>query len=40
MTVYTRNFLHFHGYIRKPLADKYVFIDDKLDVSLCDVKLN
>ena len=35
-----RTFPYLQGYIRKPLADKYVFIDDKLDVSLCSVKLS
>ena len=35
-----QTFPYFRGYIRKPLADKYVFIDDKLDLSLCDVKLS
>lgn len=27
------------GCIRKPLADEYVFIDDKLRVDLCDTQL-
>jgi len=27
------------GVIRKPLADKYVFIDDKLDLEKCAVAL-
>lgn len=28
------------GFIRKPLADKYVFIDDKLDVAQCATALS
>lgn len=37
------NFLHslvpFEGIIRKPLADEYVYIDDKLKVDLCKTEL-
>ena len=35
-----RMFPYAHGYIRKPLADRYIYIDDKLDVALCATKLN
>ena len=34
-----RTFPYMAGCIRKPLADRYVYIDDKLDVMACNVKL-
>lgn len=32
-------FPYAYGYIRKPLADSYVYIDDKLDVTKCGTAL-
>ena len=34
-----REFPYAVGYIRRPLADSYVFIDDKLDVAKCGTAL-
>jgi len=34
-----REFPYAFGYIRKPLADRYVYIDDKLDVAACGTSL-
>ena len=28
------------GIIRKPTADEYVYIDDKLNISVCGIKLS
>ena len=32
--------IKFHGMISKPLADQYIYVDDKLDVSACGISMN
>lgn len=39
MDFLVRTFPYMAGCIRKPLADRYVYVDDKLDISACKVKL-
>jgi len=32
--------IKFHGMIGKPLADQYIYIDDKLDVLACSTSMS